>query len=151
MGSQSLKAPGRTRARPIGDLKRSIQYRLTHEFRRLERNGSGEGTYASAIRHALDVLPEIRSASVLALFERELIRGEKSNRDRPYASVLSSVLSRIRDPDASCSKLFAFYLQRLENEGRGDEPFARALRRALEAGGSKASTHYLYDEDEDQF
>lgn len=149
MSSQPLRVASRKGLRPIGDLRRSIRYRLTLEFQRLERNGFGESTYASAVRHALDILPGIESPSVLVLLERELIRGEKRNRDRPYASVLASMFSRIGDHDPSCSKLFAYYLERLENEGRGDEPFARALRRALNTQGPHTSTLYFRAEDED--
>ncbi len=135
--------------RPAEEARRSICYKLKVELRRLERNGQGDGTYATAIRRALGCLPEVTSEQVLLLLERELGRVEQSARSQRYSSVLASIFSEVEDHEVSCSKLFAYYLQRLEERGRGHEPFANALRRALNANGTTPSTSVLYWNDDD--
>lgn len=149
MGTNSSEASHDAQQRPLRDPKRSIRYKLTLELRRLQRAGRGETTYAGAICQALDMLPSIKSDAVLKLLERELEKADKSAQEQRYASVLSSVFSRVDEHEPSCSKLFAYYLERLEKEGRGNEPFANALRRALKSHGERVSTPFLYSIDLD--
>ncbi len=146
MGRNASEASDGARKQALHDTRRSIRYRLTLELRRLERNGRGGGTYAGEICRALDELPRIKSESVLKLLERELDNAEASQREQPYASVLSSIFSRVDEHEPSCSQLFAYYLERLEAQGRGHEPFANALRRALKSHGTRVSTPVLFDD-----
>lgn len=144
MATNSSVSSDEAQGRALHDPRRSIRYKLTVELRRLERNGYGISTYADAICRALDMLPRIQSEAVLKLLDRELEKASETGQDRPYASVLSSIFSRVDDHEPSCSKLFEYYLERLERDGRGDEPFANALRRALKSGGSNVSTPFLF-------
>lgn len=148
MGDHLSRAGAGAEPRPAQDARRSIRYKLKVEFRRLERNGQGNGTYATAIRRALECLPEVTSEKVLLLLERELTRLEASGQSQRYSSVLASIFSEVEEHEISCSKLFAYYLQRLEERGRGDEPFAKALRRVLNANDT-LSTSVLYRDDDD--
>ena len=63
--------------------------------------------------------------------EREISRPTISESDEPYAEPVLEVLRRFDESRKTTHELFTYYLQRLERQGRGHEPFAQAIRRAL--------------------
>lgn len=133
MSTQSTGAGERSGRNEERDAKRAVLYRLKYELRRVERLGRGESGYASSIRQALKVIQDGKCDEVLSMIERDLDRTEFDPNDEPYAEVLTSLLSNVDEADDTCEDLFAFYLRRMEAEGRGHEPYAEALRKALHA------------------
>ena len=124
-----------------GQDNRSLAYRLKMELRKLERQGTGETPYADALRRVLKVTSEFDRDAVLQMIEDEIRSLEDGGNDPVLAEALRKILSLIEPAGHARRELFSYYLGRLEAEGRGDEPFAQALRKALEApDGPSADT-----------
>lgn len=115
----------------------SVTYRIKMELRREQRAGRDDLPYARALRRALGVFLNHDPVDARALIEDELLALEA----RPDVAVEEVEALRrafaLADPNPHGSRdLFTYYLNRLEADGRGDEPFARALRKALASPGT---------------
>lgn len=126
------------------DPSRSIRYKLKCELRRLERHGRGETPYASAIREVLWALANGDGDDLVILLEREMSRPREDDADEPYAHALRAVLSKLYQSQSSAHELFSYFLRRLESEGRGNEPFAVAVRQALESNDTSTLSSLLH-------
>lgn len=111
---------------------RSTTYQLKVELRRLERADRGDSDYAKALRRVLRACAEHDPESVLRVLEDEVRRLEADNSTGDgYTTSLRRAISLLDPEEQSDHQLFTYYLRKMEQDGRGDEPFARALRRAL--------------------
>lgn len=127
------------------DPSRSIRYKLKCELRRLQRHGRGETPYALAIREVLWALANGEDdGDLVQLLEREMDRPVEDDADEPYARPLRAVLSKLYQSQSSAHELFSYFLRRLESEGRGDEPFAVAVRQALASNDSSTLSSLLH-------
>lgn len=109
----------------------SVRYKLKLELRRIERRGAGLSPYASTIREVLWVLAHGENEHIVEYLEQELNQPFVGDSDEPYAPALRRVVEELDKRDKSAHELFTYYLRRLERQGRGDEPFAQAVREAL--------------------
>lgn len=112
---------------------RSLSYRLKMELRRLERDDKGDTPYAGALRRVLRATSQHDRDSVLRMIEDEIRELEQRGNDPIEVDALRQAVSFIEPGTQSRRELFSYYLRKMEQEGRGDEPFAQALRRALDA------------------
>ncbi|MEX0747260.1 MAG: hypothetical protein WD275_04610 [Rhodothermales bacterium] len=112
---------------------RAILYRLKLEIRRVERAGTGETAYAAALRRVLGALSDLDMDAVFRMLESEIRQLDDGDMDNEQAEALRQTLNLIEPQKRSRRELFLYYLRKMEQEGRGDEPFAGALRRALES------------------
>ncbi|GEM_PF-6802573 len=116
------------------DLRRhkSATYQLKLELRRLERTGRGDTYYADALRRVLHAFSARDMDAVIRLLRTEIDRMERDPKaGATCLGALRQAVSLIEPKERSDRQLFTYYLRRMEHEGRGNEPFARALRRAL--------------------
>lgn len=125
-------APDRTNASDAS----SVTYALKLELRREQRAGREERPYARALRRVLGAFLNDDSGDARGLLEDELLDLEaRSDVPAEEVDAVRRALA-LTDPNRHGSRdLFAYYLNRMEADGRGDEPFARALRKALAAPG----------------
>lgn len=115
---------------------RSATYQLKLELRRLERTGRGDSPYAKALRRVLRAFLERDLDAVIRLLGAEIKRLEhEDGTDDSYTNALRRAVSLIEPAERSDRQLFTYYLRKMEREGRGQEPFARALRKALASPG----------------
>lgn len=148
MAAQSQRGEWRE---PRPDPASSVRYELKLELRRLERRARGSTPYASAIRDVLWILAHHPNEETVRYLEREISRPAISENDEPYAEPLLEVLRQFDESRKTAHELFSYYLQRLERQGRGHEPFAQAIRRALasnDASMLSALLHQREDADE---
>ena len=122
----------------VGDWKnqeqqRTIIYRLKLEIRRVERAGTGESAYAATLRRVLRELSDHDMDAVFRMLELEIRQMDDEDIEGEQAVALRQALTFIEPQERSRRELFLYYLRKLEQEGRGDEPFASALRKALDA------------------
>lgn len=70
--------------------------------------------------------------AVIRLLKSEIKRLEMaSDPESGCLEALRHAVSLIQPDERADRQLFTYYLRRLEHEGRGEEPFAHALRQAL--------------------
>lgn len=117
-------------------------YRIKVELRREERAGRGDALYAEALRHVLRAFCNHDLETAGRELEREMQTFQKRG-DEDAVRVLRRAVGIVGSETRGVRELFKFYLQRLEAAGRGDEAFARAIRRILSSPG-QASVKDLY-------
>lgn len=129
----AIQSEREDRREPRYNADRAVRYDLKVELRRLERHGRGNSPYAEAIRDVIWLLANEGDENLIGLLEREMARAEPNDADEPYAKAIQMVLDRLEESDRTAQELFAYYLQQLERQGRGNEPFACAIREALDS------------------
>lgn len=112
--------------------QRSATYQLKLELRRLERMGRGDSQYAEALRRVLKAFLDRDLDAVIRLLQAEIERHKDDDGVSPtYLNALKRAVSLIQPEERSDRQLFTYYLRKMESDGRGHEPFAKALRKAL--------------------
>lgn len=122
----------------------STVYRLKLELRREQHAGRDDSPYAHALRRVLGAFSDHEPDDALALIEDELLDLEaRPEVGTDKVEALRRVLVLSKPSRHGSRELFTYYLRKMEADGRGDEPFARALRKALKSPGT-ASLEELY-------
>lgn len=130
---------------------RSATYQLKLELRRLERTGRGDSPYAKALRRVLRAFSERDLDAVIRLLGAEIKRLEhEDGTDDSYTNALRRAVSLIEPAERSDRQLFTYYLRKMELDGRGQEPFARALRKALASPGGPSLKDLLVWKDAEE-
>lgn len=119
-----------TENRPPDFERRSVLYRIKVELRREERAGRGDSLYAEALRHVLRAFCIHDPETALQELQREMQSFRKRG-DEDAERVLRRAVTVVGSEARGVRELFKFYLQRLEADGRGSEPFAEAIRKIL--------------------
>lgn len=127
---------------------RSATYQLKLELRRLERTDRGDSPYAEALRRVLRAFLHRDLDAVIRIVELEIKRLEHEGASEPSCTkALRRAVSLIEPEERSDRQLFTYYLRKMERDGRGNEPFARALRHALSSpGGPSLKDLFIWKE-----
>lgn len=113
---------------------RSTVYRLKVELRREQREDRDDKPYAKALRRVIRAFLEHEPEDALVLIEDEVLDLEaREDVGVDEVEALRRALVLTAPSRRGSRELFAYYLRKMEAAGRGREPFAQALRTALES------------------